>query len=270
VSPSPSSIQSGYPDVDALVAWLGREIPEALGSNLVALWLTGSLTYGDFDYGSSDIDYCAVIERELSSPEGEALVALHDAIGADFPVWRERIEGTYVTRAMLASRTPPPQGRPYVNGGQFWDPDPPYGNEWLLNLHVLRGCGVALYGPEPEELIGEIDISDVRAASARDLFDERLPEADNAAAFEDSHIQAYVTLTLCRILHRAFNDDVASKRAAAAWVKARYGEPWRSLVERAERWHHGQELGANAETRAFVRFVADELCGSQSDRRAAP
>jgi hypothetical protein len=157
-----------------------------------------------------------------------------------------------------------------VNGGQFWNPDPPYGNEWLLNLHVLRECGIALQGPGPAELIGEIDIAEVRSASARDLFDERLPEADNAAAFEDSHIQAYVTLTLCRILHRAFNDEVASKRAAAAWVKAQYGEPWRSLVERAERWHHGQELGANAETRAFIRFVADELQSAQTGRGNCP
>lgn len=245
-----------------MIAWLTTGIASSLGPNLVALWLTGSLSYGDFDPGSSDIDYFALINQPLDADERSRLDTLHKAIGFDEPTWRERAEGTYVTTEMLAYREPPPMGRPYVNGGQFWHPDPPYGNEWLLNLHVLRECGIALVGPDPAALIGPIAIEDVRAASRRDLFDERLPEATNPAAFEDSHIQAYVTLTICRILHRAFNDEVASKRAAAAWVKEQYGEPWRSLIERAEGWRHGDDLNANAETRAFIQFAADELSTS--------
>lgn len=248
-----------HDDINEILARLATGLDGILGDTLVGFYLTGSLTYGDFDRGSSDIDYLVILERTITEDERRALIGLHVEIGQRFPEWRERIEGSYITRDMLSSIEPPPMGRPYVNGGAFWGPDPPYGNEWLLNLYVLRECGSALIGPPPARLVGPIAIADVREASRRDLVEEWLPKADDPSAFDDSHFQAYVTLTLCRILHRAANDVVASKRVAAAWVKERYGEPWRSLVEQAERWQHGQDLGASGEVRAFIRFTARQL-----------
>ncbi|MBA2468878.1 MAG: DUF4111 domain-containing protein [Chloroflexia bacterium] len=248
-----------HQDVSDILVRLASGIDSILGDSLVAFWLTGSLTYGDFDRGSSDIDYLVVLEEPVTTTQRESLKALHADIGERYPDWRERIEGTYVTRDMLPNVLPPVQGRPYVNGGAFWEPDPPYGNEWLLNLYVLRERGIALIGPDPAGLIGPVAIEDVREASKRDLIEEWLPKADDPAAFADSHIQAYVTLTLCRILHRAVHDGVASKRVASAWVKETYGEPWNSLAERAERWSHGIDMNANAEVRDFIRFARHEL-----------
>jgi len=248
-----------HPDIYDILVRLAGGLAETLGDRLVGFYLTGSLTYGDFDRGSSDIDYLVVMNEPVSDGHRRALVTLHEAIGELHPEWRERIEGSYVTRDMRPDVRPPARGRPYLNQGAFWDPDPPYGNEWLLNLYVLRACGVALIGPEPETLIGPVAIEDVREASRRDLIDEWLPKADDPSFFDDSHLQAYVTLTLCRILHRAAHDGVASKRVASSWVKETYGEPWRSLVEKAEGWSHGEEMGSNAGVRDFIQFTAQIL-----------
>lgn len=248
-----------YQDVNEILVELVKGLDDSLGERLVGFYLTGSLTYGDFDRGSSDIDYLVVMDAEITDHQRSALAALHGDIGVSFPEWRERIEGSYVTRDMLPGTIPPPQGRPYINQGAFWDPDPPYGNEWLLNLYVLRECGLALFGPAPEELIGPVAIQAVQEASKRDLMEDWLPKAKAAAFFEDSHTQAYVTLTLCRILHRAANDGVASKRAASAWVKETCGEPWRSLIERAEAWSHGEDMNSNAEVRDFIHFTARKV-----------
>jgi hypothetical protein len=162
---------------------------------------------------------------------------------------------------MLRSHQSPLQGRPYVNQGAFWEPDPPYGNEWLLNLFVLQACGVALIGPEFSSLIEPVTVEAVRAASNRDLFDERLPTVDDPTMYDDPHQQAYSILTICRILHRNARDEVVSKRGAARWVKDRYGEPWSTLVERAEQWEHGQSLATADEVKAFLRFAASEVRG---------
>jgi Domain of unknown function (DUF4111) len=248
-----------YPDVNAILGKLVLALPAILGENLAGFYLTGSLTYGDFDDGSSDIDYLVVLQREIDASQRHALKRLHAEVASRFPEWRERIEGSYVTRDMLTYVLPPPQGRPYVNQGAFWDPDPPYGNEWLINLYALRERGIAMVGPPPDALFPPVDIRDVREASRRDLLEEWLPQLNDPAFPPDAHHEAYVTLTMCRILHRARHDGVASKRVASAWVKERYGEPWRSLVEKAERWRHGEEMGAHDEVRAFVRFVAREL-----------
>jgi hypothetical protein len=248
-----------YPEVRAIVFGLAERIPAILGDDLVALYLTGSLTYGDFDAGSSDIDYLAIMEREITPSERAALAILHDDLGHRYPEWRERIEGSYITRNMLAFTLPPPQGRPYVNMGAFWEPDPPYGNEWLINLYAIQETGIALFGPAARNLVPPVRIEDVREASRRDLVDERLPELDDPGFLPDSHHEAYVTLTLCRILHREFNDGIASKRVAAAWVRDTYGEPWCSLVACAEAWQHGETLDSRDEVIAFTRFVADQL-----------
>lgn len=248
-----------HPDINDILVRLAGGLADTLDDRLVGFYLTGSLTYGDFDLGSSDIDYLVVMSAPLAVARRQALMDLHGDIGRQYPEWRERIEGSYVARYMLPDVRPPKQGRPYVNGGAFWEPDPPYGNEWLLNLYVLRACGIALIGPEPETLIGPVAIEDVREASKRDLIEEWLPKTDDPAFFADSHLQAYVTLTLCRILHRAAHDGVASKRVASAWVKETYGKPWRSLVERAEAWSHGEDMGSNAELRDFIRFTARKL-----------
>lgn len=246
-------------DVNDILVLLSQNLRDLLGDQLVGLYLIGSLTYGDFHRGSSDIDFLAVLNAPLSAEQREEVRSLHASIGERFPVWANRIEGSYITIEMLDFTEPPPMPRPYINGGDFWDPDPRYGNEWLINLHVLHEYGVALVGPDPRTLIRAVDINAVREASRRDLLEEWEPKLNDPAFFQDSHYVAYLTLTLCRILHRATHDGVASKRVAAAWVKQTYGEPWSDVIEQAERWQHGQELNLAAEARDFIRFAVAEL-----------
>ncbi|MEZ4496721.1 MAG: DUF4111 domain-containing protein [Thermomicrobiales bacterium] len=68
-----------------------------------------------------------------------------------------------------------------------------------------------------------------------------------------------MTLTICRILHREYNDEVVSKRVAARWVIDRYGERWRPLIEAALAWQHGDEPGLRSEVIAFAHFAGDAL-----------
>ncbi len=161
---------------------------------------------------------------------------------------------------MLKNQDPPMQPRPYVNCGQMWEPDPPYGNEWLLNLFVLYECGVAVVGPAPMSILGHpITIEAVREASLKDLHQEWEPLLKDSTPLTDSHLQAYVILTLCRILHRSKNDGVASKKVATAWVKNTYGIAWRDLIEKAELWQHGQMLNETSEILKFIQFTLQEV-----------
>ncbi len=244
-------------DVNTVLAMLTAGLIEVLGDQLVGFYLTGSLTYGDFDRGSSDIDVIAILTEPLSDEQITQITALHAKVAEQFPEWAKRIEANYVTKAMLSSTLPPKEFRPYFNGGKFWNFQ--YGNEWLLNLHVLRDCGVALVGPDPKELLPPIDIAAVREASKRDLHADWEPKLSSGHPFESpgydtNHLQAYAVLTMCRILHRAKNDEVASKRVASAWSKHTYPE-WKSLIDKAENWQHGKQMNAAQEALDFIRFT---------------
>jgi len=242
------------PTVQPILIYFAEGIKQLLGNKLIGVYLTGSLTYGGFDIGSSDIDFVIVLQNHLSQAEMAAIKLLHADIETRFPLWAQRIEGSYIVRDMLTEVLPPKAGRPYANDGHFWE-SAPDGNEWLLNLYFLRTCGITLVGPAPQELIPEIDIELVRHASLRDLYEEWLPKMQNPEDLRDSHVQVYAVLTMCRVLHRMHCDDIVSKRGAATWVKRTYGEPWVSLIEQAEQWQYGQAMDKLPEVIEFIRFV---------------
>jgi hypothetical protein len=250
-----------YQDVNAILVILSESLQTALGSQLVGLYLTGSLTYGDFDRGSSDIDFLTVLDHSLSEQQLEQVNGIHSEIAESFPEWAKRIEGSYITKDMLSSKNPPAQARPYVNNAKMNNYK--YGNEWLINLYVLHECGVALVGPPTKVLFPVVGIQEVRDASRKDLHDDWKPKLHDPHAFdqegyEKGHLQAYAVLTMCRILHRANSKNVASKRVASTWVKEAFPD-WTDLVERAEKWHYGQALATDEEVLDFIKFTIKEV-----------
>lgn len=248
-----------YSHVNGVLTRLSDELRTIFGERLVGVYLTGSLTYGDFDAASSDIDFIAVLREPMTARERREVKAMHERISAAYPSWRSRIEGSYVTAAMLASEQPPQQPRPYFNSGKLWEPDPPYGQEWIMNRYVLHECGISIVGPDPKAVFRPISRGSYRRASIRSLHEEWEPLLTDASLLRSSHHQAYVTLTVCRILHTAQSDGVASKRAASRWAKRQYGQTWRSLIEKAEQWRHGEELDEAGTVLDFIRFALREV-----------
>lgn len=134
----------------------------------------------------------------------------------------------------------------------------PAGNEWIINHYLLSKYGIALHGPDFNELIPTIDIDLVRQASARDLFQEWLPKIEDAAWLANSHYQSYLILNLCRILRTVIGGEPGSKKVAGQWVKAKYPQ-WKSLVEEAERWEYGREMKRQSEVVEFLRFAVSRV-----------
>jgi hypothetical protein len=250
---------AGSPDVLAVIRALQGGIPRVLGDTLVGLYLTGSLSYGGFDPASSDIDFLALCRQRPRADEIAALSAMHQDIASQTPDWAERIEGSYIWESLLSSLEPPREPRPYINGGTLWAPEPRYGQEWTMNLFVLHERGVALFGPPAAEVFPRVSIQSMRQASLRSLHEEWEPLLVNDSQLDDPHYQAYITLTLCRILHTQQVDGVASKRDAAHWVKATYGETIRHTVERAEQWEVGQPLDMKREVLELLSFTLAEI-----------
>jgi hypothetical protein len=246
-----------YSDINALLDEWVHGIKRLLSDKVIGLYLSGSLAYGDFVPDRSDIDLQAVMRIPLTEDELKAVEQLHKETERNWPAWADRVECSYVSLELLRDLTPPTTPRPWWGFGTFYA-DAPAGNEWIINHYLLSRHGVALEGPDFNQLIPVIDIQAMQKASARDLFQEWVPKIDDAKWLSNSHHQSYLVLNLCRILHTVFDGEPGSKKIAGQWAKAAYPQ-WKDLVEEAERWAYGDEMKRQADAVAFLKFAVDRV-----------
>ena len=65
-------------NADQAVAELALQIREALGERLVGLYLHGSMTCGDYDTASSDLDLLAVLSSDPTEMDLQRLRRMHE------------------------------------------------------------------------------------------------------------------------------------------------------------------------------------------------
>ncbi len=252
-----------YADVSAVLRDLSAGIAHIFGDQLVGVYLFGSLSYGDFNLESSDIDLVVILRQPASQNELESLKQLHNEVAKKHPKWANRLECSYTPIDMLASTLPPEQPRPYFGEGSFYD-EAQYGNEWIINNYLLYQHGITLLGQDFRELISPIGIAEVQKACIQDLFQEWVPKITDPDWLNNSHYQSYLVLNLCRILYTVKCASVGSKKASAAWVKDHH-EEWRNLIETAEDWRYGVEMRRQDEAIDFIRFVARQVSAAPPD-----
>lgn len=239
--------------IEKLLVTVTENVRKVLTDNLIGAYLFGSLTYDDFKPGRSDIDVQVFVRNVPSEDELRALQAKHAQLEHEFPEWQNRIEASYTPIDWVNQVLPPPTPRPYYGNGVFYE-RAPYGNEWLINLYLLRKYGRALYGPPPAEILPEIRIADVQAACRRDLKDEWQPKLDDNNFWLDNHYQSYLVLNLCRILFTIKQGEAVSKTQAADWVSQQHPQ-WAALISAAQNWQYGQPFPHEQESKQFLQWV---------------
>ena len=251
--------ETPYADINNLLASLLSRIRHILQAKLVGLYLYGSLTTGDFEPDSSDIDLLAATSSDVSDAEFDALRAMHLGFAQDNPVWDDRIDVQYLS--VTALRTFRTQRSPIAiisTGEPFHMTEA--GKEWLLNWYAVREEGVALFGPPAEALIGPITWEEY-AACVRDYA---LKLADRTKGVADRKGQAYAILSMCRALHVHRIGERVSKRQASLWAREELPQ-WADLIQSALAWREAwreQQVdhdATRAETIRFVNFVRAQI-----------
>lgn len=253
----PSNMLTPYSEINDLIDSLTAGTTSLFGERLVGIYLFGSLTYGDFNIESSDIDLVAILKEPVQPTEYDSLNNLHQKIAEKYPQWAKRLEVSYTPIQMLTEKQPPKEPRPYYGEGIFY-PAAPYGNEWIINLYLLHMHGRAVVGPEFTTLVEPIEIADVQAACVKDLFTEWEPKLREPAWLDNSHYQAYLVLNLCRILNTVLNASALSKKKSATAIKQEFPE-WTDLIQTAESWQYGTEMKQKEATLAFLTFVIAQV-----------
>ncbi|HMB24266.1 MAG TPA: aminoglycoside adenylyltransferase domain-containing protein [Anaerolineales bacterium] len=222
-----------YPDVNEVLKSLLSNAREILDDQFVGMYLYGSLSSGEFNPETSDIDFLIVTTDTLADEAIARLESMHRQLWSSRKKWAGKLEGAYVPQALIRFHNPEGVLCPSVNEGQFYMAR--LGSDWIIQRHVVRECGVVLAGPDPATLIDPINSDDIRSAIRGILREWWFPMLNDPSwlANHGSEYHAYAILTMCRALHALEHGTIVSKPAAAHWAQDQLGERWKQIIELA-------------------------------------
>ena len=243
-----------YPDVNEVLNLLLVKAKVILGGQMTGLYLYGSLSSGDFDPHSSDIDFAFVTESVLPPETIAALEVMHHEIWAGGLKWAAKLEGAYVPKRLIRRHDSHSPAIPTVNEGAFYLAE--LGSDWVIQRHVIRECGVVLAGPHPQTLIDPVSPDDIRQSVLGVLREWWFPMLENPEwlAERGSEYHAYAVMTMCRALHALRHGTIVSKPVAAQWAQENY-PGWKDLIALALCSQHGENPAFLEAALNFLRFT---------------
>jgi Domain of unknown function (DUF4111)/Nucleotidyltransferase domain len=235
------------------------DIRAILGTNLVGVYLDGSIALGEFEADRSDIDFVVVTAGNVARETFLALEALHARLADAEPRWGRELEGSYVPQDSIRHHDPRPAAHPYIDRGttrlEMVRPESGY---WVIHRYVLREHGVVLDGPEPRTFVDGVHPDDLRRAVSDVLREWWLPMLDEPIRLRKWGYRCYAVLTMCRMLYSLSHGTIVSKRVAARWTQETLGPRWTDLIRDALAWSPATAPDLN-ETLALIRQTSRHI-----------
>ena len=251
-----ANLPTKYPEINKILELLLSSATRVLGSQLVGMYVYGSLSSGDFDLATSDIDFLIVTSSTLSDKTIAELETMHHQIWKSRLKWAAKLEGSYIPKRDIRRHNPRSAPCPTVNEGKFYLDK--RGSDWIIQRHVIREQGIVLAGPEPETLIDPVSPQDIRRAVVGVLHEWWFPMLEDPSWLKKhgAEYHAFAILTMCRALYALKHGTIVSKPAAARWAQAALGERWRGIIGRAV--HGTSDPGLFDESLELIRFTREQ------------
>ena len=256
------SYPTPYADVNLVVHEFQTNIQAILRGHFRGMYLFGSLALGDFDPHRSDIDFVVVTDAELDDDLFVALGDMHTHFTNSPSPWAEKIEAVYIPQDALRHHIPSPAQYPQIERDRPFFKDH-LEDGWPVQCHILREKGIVVAGPAPLTLLDPVDPDDMRRASiaiAKTWLAQSRDDPEWRVWLQNEG-DAFVVLTLCRLLYTIDTGDVTSKPAAARWAQNALGQRWADLIERSLYAEHtGTKVsdGDVSKTIALIQFTVEQ------------
>lgn len=238
------------------------------GDLIQGLHLIGSAADGDFRPGRSDLDFVAVLSRELTDDDAEALVVVHRSYRTDPTL--PNLDGIWLTEPDLRAGPDAIGDGPTSQQGDF-----------VILARGNRNPVTWFSLPDAVTVIGELD----RRALWQDR--DRLVAwvRDNAATYwrrwlaRASSISpaglamlgrakpTWGVLGISRLAYTKATAEIASKSAAGEWALTAFDPKWRPIIEealayrRGEPSTYGNPFARLRDALAFVEMAMGEVAG---------
>ncbi len=243
-----------YPIVEKFIQGVSKDFQKIFGGNLVAVYVTGSLTTHSYIEGLSDIDMIAVIHEKASPLELENLKTWAKNLLKNEPLSAGLDVSMVQRKNVMFSEQEPEEALEFYNGEINYAKNA-LGNSPIVWDQILQN-GIILFGLEPKEIINTIPWEKIKNA----LKNEALTIQERVDLyFHETKFRYYVLTTLCRIMYTIQNKSYLPKKGALEWYLTRYGLH-EELVRAAVAYIQGDEnLLMNTQKEEYKKIVAEVL-----------
>jgi hypothetical protein len=202
---------------------------------VTGLYLRGSLAFGEYFPGQSDVDFTAVLAERPGADQLDALASAHAAGYDEYP--RPHFDGFHLLRADLVSPPEACPDLPCMFDGLFrsagrWDVNP-------VSWHELARRALVIRGPALTEAGVWTDDDALQAYSHSNLTSywagvgQKLREDPAAAATPQA--AAWCVLGVSRLHHLLATGAMTSKSGAGRYALTAFGARWQPIVREALR-----------------------------------
>jgi len=248
-----------YSDVNETLDVLLCNVKEILKDQFVGMYLYGSLSSGDFNPETSDIDFLVVTKDFLLERTIKELENMHKQTWATSLKRAGELEGSYIPKSLIRRHDPNGLPCPTVNEGKFFVDQ--RGSDWIILRHVVREFGVIVEGPDPKTLIDFVSPGDIRNAVKGILHEWWFPMLNDASWLRNNEngYRAFAVISMCRVLHALETGAIVSKPQAIQWARTKLDERRKQLIDKAALAGHRDYEITLSETLDFIRFIHEQV-----------
>lgn len=209
---------SNYEHIDKILLEFASDVKKVLDQKISGLYVYGSLVWGDFDEGISDIDLMAALTDDISDEELIKLREMHENFVNRHPDFEDRIEVQYVKVSDIKEFKTKRHQMINISPGE-----PIHrieaGSEWFMNWYLVITYGKTIFGPTPSTFIPHLTKEEFIAATIEQAkyWQTHIENARTSRPY-----QGYVVMTLCRALYTVTYGEQVSKKKAADWVATQF------------------------------------------------
>ena len=232
-------------------------VDEELPGLVEGLYLHGSIGFGEWHDGRSDIDFVAVTRDRPTAREVAGLGRVHERLGETFP--QPAYDGFYVTWGDLAGAVDDCPDVPCILAGDFRE-------AWRFDVnpvtwHELAWHGITLRGPDLDDVDVWTDLPTLRRFTHDNLTSYWEPHVRELARFPDEagrqDLVAWSVLGIPRLHHVLATDRLTSKNGAGEHALEAFGEGWRILLAEALSYRAtGERIGVLPDEELAAQNVA--------------
>ncbi len=247
-----------YADINAVLHDFQRQIAAILGSQMISMYIYGSLALGDFDPATSDLDFIVITDGGISVERFAALQTMHARFTASDSAWASMLEAAYIPQQILDPAISTDRLYPQLehDDGQLkWMPRE---IGWAFQAETLREYGITVSGADPKTLMPPVTRRDLYQAAyviAAGWLEQSKSDPSWIAWVSQRDAQSFVVLTLCRFLYLLDQGRLASKPAAGRWGQSALPEQYRGLIERSLQGKHDPRPTSKADLTKTLRLL---------------